>query len=124
MLLIKGLLLIVLAAGLTSPSVRIFSVASSSAWATGGPGPNDSTAASIVMCSGTSCSVTLAGEGSSVRVLDTDVSFVGIRDGRAMVRVAGQDVSCVQGQTVTAGALTLTCTSVTSDTVRIDVSPA
>jgi len=52
------------------------------------------------------------------------MSFVGIRDGRATVRVADQDVSCVQGQTLTAGALTLTCTSVTSDTVRIDVSPA
>jgi hypothetical protein len=42
---------------------------------------------------------------------------------RATVRVAGQDVSCVQGQTLTVGTLTLTCTSVTSDTVRIDVSP-
>jgi hypothetical protein len=34
-----------------------------------------------------------------------------------------QDVPCVQGQTVTVGTLTLTCTSVISDTVRIDVSP-
>lgn len=123
MLLIKGLLLIVLAAGLSFPSARIAS-ASNFASASGSPGANGSDAVSIVVCSGTSCSVTLAGAGSSVRVLDTDVAFVGIRDGRAMVRVAGQDVSCVQGQTVTAGALTLTCTSVTSDTVRIDVSPA
>jgi hypothetical protein len=67
--------------------------------------------------------VTLAGDGSSVQVFDTDISFVGIHDGQATVRVAGQDVSGVQGQTVTAGALTLTYTSVTSDTVRIDVSP-
>ena len=123
MLLIKGFLLIVLAAGLSFPSARIAS-ASNFASASGSPGANGSDAVSIVVCSGTSCSVTLAGAGSSVRVLDTDVAFVGIRDGRAMVRVAGQDVSCVQGQTVTAGALTLTCTSVTSDTVRIDVSPA
>ncbi len=122
MLLIKGLFLIVLAAGLASPSARIFASASSPAFASGAPGANGSDAVSIVMCSGTSCSVTLAGEGSAVRVLDTEMAFVGIRDGRATVRVAGQDVSCVQGQTVTAGAVTLTCTSVTSDTVRIDVS--
>jgi hypothetical protein len=59
-----------------------------------------------------------------VQIFDTEIAFVGIRDGRATVRVADQEVSCVQGQTLTAGALTLTCTSVTSDTVRIDVSPA
>ena len=124
MLLIKGLLLIVLAAGLASPSARIFSSASSFASASGSPGPNDSGAASIVICSGTSCSVTLAGEGSSAQALGTEIAFVGIRDGRATVRVAGQDVSCVQGQTVTIGAVTLTCASVTVDTVRIDLSPA
>ena len=124
MLLIKGLLLIVLAAGLTLPAAPSISGASSSAFVNGPPGPNGSSAVTIVICSGTACSLTLAGEGSSVQVFDTGISFVGIRDGRATVRVAGQDVSCVQGQTLTAGALTLTCTSVTSDTVRIDVSPA
>jgi hypothetical protein len=121
-LLIKGLLLIVLMAGLALPSARIFSGASSYASASGSSGPGDSGAASIVMCSGNACSVTLAAAGSSVRVLDTDIAFVSIRDDRATVRVAGQDVSCVQGQTLTVGTLTLTCTSVTSDTVRIDVS--
>ncbi len=58
-----------------------------------------------------------------MQAFDTEISFVSIRDGRATVRVAGQDVSCVQGQAVTVGTLTLTCTSVTGDTVRIDVSP-
>jgi hypothetical protein len=123
-LLIKGFLFIVLAVVLTFPSARIVSSVSSSASAGGPPGPNDSSAASIVICSGTTCSVTLAGDGSSVHAFDTEIAFVGIRDDRATVRVAGQDVSCVQGETLTASSLTLTCTSVTSDTVRIDVSPA
>jgi hypothetical protein len=122
-LLIKGLLLIVLAAGLSFPSARIAS-ASSFASASGSPGANGSDAVSIVVCSGTSCSVTLAGDGSSVRAFDTEITFVGIHDGRATIRVAGQDISCVQGQAVTTAALTLTCKSVTDDTVRIDVSPA
>jgi hypothetical protein len=124
MLSIKPLLLIALAAGLALPAATIFSGASSSAFASDPPGPNGSSAVSVVSCSGTACSVTLAGNGSSAQVFDTEIAFVGIRDGRATVRVANQDVSCVQGQTLTAGSLTLACTSVTSDTVRINVSPA
>lgn len=120
----KPLRLIVLAVALTLPAATTFSGASSFAFAGDPPGPNDSRAISVASCSGTACSVTLAGNGSSVQVFDTEFAFVGIHDGRATVRVAGQDVSCVQGQTVTVGTLTLTCMSVISDTVRIDVSPA
>jgi hypothetical protein len=72
---------------------------------------------SIVDCSGTSCSVTLSGSGSSVWILGARISVESINGGRATLRVGDQDVSCTEGESVSVGSLTLTCTSVT-DTVK------
>src|SRR3954462_12358769 len=87
---------------------------SSSAGTAGGPAT-----VSIASCSGGSCSVTLGGAGAQVQVLGTSISFGGIRDGRATVRIRGRDVSLTQGQTVSVDRLVLRCTSVTRDTVTM-----
>jgi hypothetical protein len=76
----------------------------------------------MVFCSGTSCSVTLSGNGSSAEIFDTSITFESISDGRANLRVGGQDVSCTAGQSVSVAGLTLRCTSVTADTVKFTAS--
>ena len=92
--------------------------------AAGSPGADASTGAvSTASCSGTSCSVTLAGTDSRVEVLGTTISFEDVRDGQAAVRVDDQDVTCTEGQSASAGPVTLTCTAVTSDSVTMTVSP-
>jgi hypothetical protein len=78
----------------------------------------------IVSCSDNECSVTLGGTGTEVQILGTTISFEGTDNGRATLRVADQDVSCSEGQTVSAGSLKLTCTRVTSDTVTFTASRA
>jgi hypothetical protein len=78
---------------------------------------------SMVFCSGTSCSVTLSGNGSRAEIFDTSVTFESISDGRATLRVGDQDVSCTEGQSVSVGSLTLKFTSVTEDTVKFTASP-
>lgn len=70
----------------------------------------------MVACSGSSCSVTLGGD-SRVHVLGTTISFEGVRDRRATLRVGDQAVTCTEGQSVSAGRFRLSCTSVTADTV-------
>jgi hypothetical protein len=67
--------------------------------------------------------VTLAGTGSRVQVLGTTISFTEVRDGQAALRVGDQDVTCTEGQSASAGPVTLTCTDVTGDTVTMTVSP-
>jgi hypothetical protein len=79
-------------------------------------------AMSIASCSGSSCSVTLAGTGSRVRVLGTTISLTDVRDGRAALRVDDQDVTCTEGRSASAGSLTLTCTEVTSHSVTVTLS--
>ncbi|MGY1641041.1 hypothetical protein ACI782_07885 [Geodermatophilus sp. SYSU D00703] len=73
-------------------------------------------------CSGSSCSVTLSGSGSEVEVLGTNLAFGGVEDGRATLSVGNSSVSCAQGETVTAGPLTLECTTVESDSVELTAS--
>ncbi len=73
-------------------------------------------------CSGTSCTVSLSGEGSEVEVLGTTVTLGGIQDGRASLGVGGASVSCVEGETVNAGALSLECSSVSGDAVELTAS--
>jgi hypothetical protein len=67
--------------------------------------------------------VTLSGN-AMVYVLGTTISLDSISNGRANLRVGGQGVSCSEGQTVSAGSLDLTCTSVTDDTVAFTASRA
>ncbi|MGY1707406.1 hypothetical protein ACI79C_22825 [Geodermatophilus sp. SYSU D00697] len=75
-----------------------------------------------VDCSGNSCSVTLSGDGAEADVLGTRVVLGGVEDGRATVRVGDQDLSCGQGESVSAGPLTLACSTVTEDTVTLTAS--
>jgi hypothetical protein len=78
-----------------------------------GPGQNN---VARVNCSGSSCSVTLAGS-SRVTVLGTTLSLSGVEGGRATLDVGGRSVSCAPGQSVSAGPLAMTCTAVTDDSV-------
>src|SRR5918992_1514907 len=75
-----------------------------------------------VSCSPSSCSVTLSGEGAEADILGTTLTFGGIQDGRASLSVAGASVSCAEGESVTAGPLSLQCTSVTEDSVELTAS--
>ena len=75
-----------------------------------------------VSCSANSCSVTLTGEGAEAEILGTTLSFGGTQDGRASLSVGGASVSCGEGESVTAGPLQLTCTSVTDDSVELTAS--
>ena len=83
-------------------------------------GDDCSSSVSIVSCINNACTVTLSGN-SVVRLQGTTFSVDRIEDGRATLRVNDQDVSCTQGQTVSVGSVTLTCTRVTSDTVTFTV---
>jgi hypothetical protein len=94
------------------------------AGSSGTAGAAGSSAVSAASCSGTSCSVVLAGDGSEVEVLDSRISFHGVRDGRAALRVGAQDVSCTHGQSVSSGSLRLECTAVTGSSVEFTVSVA
>jgi hypothetical protein len=73
-------------------------------------------------CSGTSCSVTLDGEGAEVEILGTSLAFGGVQDGRASLSVGNASISCAQGETVSAGSLTLECTTVAQDSVELTAS--
>ncbi|HEX2075435.1 MAG TPA: hypothetical protein VHF92_16745 [Geodermatophilus sp.] len=70
-------------------------------------------------CSTSSCSVTLSGEGSQVEILGTTLAFGGVQDGRASLSVGDATVSCAEGETVSAGPLSLECTSVGDDSVEL-----
>ncbi|WNV75307.1 hypothetical protein [Geodermatophilus sp. DSM 44513] len=73
-------------------------------------------------CSTSGCTVTLSGDQAQVDVLGTSLSFGGVQDGRASLGVAGVTVSCAEGETVAAGSLSLTCTSVQADAVEVTAS--
>jgi hypothetical protein len=75
-----------------------------------------------VSCSGSSCSVTLSGDGAEAEILGTTLTFGGTQDGRASLSVGGASVSCGEGESVTAGPLQLTCTTVTDDSVELTAS--
>lgn len=72
-----------------------------------------------VSCSGNSCSLTLSGNGATAKVLGSTVGYAGTSNGQATVSVAGHSVSCSQGQSVSAGPLTLQCTKVTDSSVEL-----
>jgi hypothetical protein len=75
-----------------------------------------------VSCSGSSCTVTLTGDGAEADILGTTLSLGGVQDGRASLSVGGASVSCGEGEAVTAGPLELECTSVTGDSVELTAS--
>jgi hypothetical protein len=74
---------------------------------------------SNVSCSGTTCSVTLKGDDAHASILGNDLAFAGTQDGRASLSVGDAEVSCAEGESVSAGPLSMTCTSVTDDGVEL-----
>jgi hypothetical protein len=84
------------------------------------PGQNN---VARVSCSGSACTVTLAGS-SRLTVLGTTFSLTSIQGGRATLDVGGQSVSCAQGESVSSGPITLQCTAVTADSVSFTATRA
>jgi hypothetical protein len=81
-----------------------------------------STSGSGVDCAGASCSITLDGVGTEVDVLGNTVPLGQVQDGRVTIGVGDREVSCSQGESVSAGPLTLECTTVTADVVTLTAS--
>ncbi|WP_222194448.1 hypothetical protein [Modestobacter italicus] len=75
-----------------------------------------------VSCSNGECTATLSGDGATATVLGTEISFGGTQDGRASLSVGDTSVSCGEGESVSLGPLSLTCTTVTTDSVEISAS--
>ena len=75
-----------------------------------------------VSCSGTTCTVTLSGDGAKATILGNDLAFGGVENGRATLRVGDANVSCAQGESVSAGPLSITCSTVTEDSVELTAS--
>jgi hypothetical protein len=75
-----------------------------------------------VSCSGNQCTATLSGQGAEATILGTSLAFAGTQDGRATLSVGDAEVSCAAGESVSAGPLSLTCTSVDDDEVELTAS--
>src|SRR5215211_4558834 len=75
-----------------------------------------------VSCTTSSCTVTLSGDGAEVDILGTTLRFGGVQDGRASLGVGDASVSCAEGEKVSVGPLSITCTSVTDDSVEVTAS--
>jgi hypothetical protein len=78
-----------------------------------------SSTSSATSCSGVTCAVTLNGSGSDVDVLGQHLAFAGTQGGRASISVGSRSISCTEGQSVDAGPLTLTCSDITADSVKL-----
>lgn len=74
---------------------------------------------SNVDCSGRSCTATLTTDDAKASILGNDLAFAGVQDGKATLSVGDAEVSCAQGESVSAGPLSITCTSVTEDAVEV-----
>jgi len=72
-----------------------------------------------VDCSGTTCTVTLEGDGAKASILGNDLAFAGVQDGRATISVGDAEVSCAEGENVSAGPLSITCTKVSEDSLEL-----
>jgi hypothetical protein len=90
--------------------------------ANGGGAAAGSAAISVASCSGASCFVTLAGDGSKVEVFGATISLRGLQDGQAALRVGDQDVFCRPGQRISLGSLRLACTAIAANSVEFTVS--
>jgi hypothetical protein len=76
-----------------------------------------------VSCSGKKCTATLSGDAASAEILGTKIEFGGVsQDGRATLGVGDASVSCAEGESVSAGPLSVTCTKVSEGTVEITAS--
>ena len=88
---------------------------------TGATGTDGGTNADV-NCSGTSCSITLSGNGAEADILGTTVALGAVENGRATVRVGDRELACNQGETISAGPLTVECTTVSEDAVTMTAS--
>jgi hypothetical protein len=75
-----------------------------------------------VSCSGQKCTATLNGDNASAEILGTKVKLADTKDGRATLGVGGKSVSCAEGESISAGPLSVTCTKVSEGTVEITAS--
>ena len=75
-----------------------------------------------VSCSGTKCTVTLKGDGASAEILGQKLEFAGTKDGRATLGVGDASVSCAEGERISAGPLSVTCTKVGDGTLELTAS--
>jgi hypothetical protein len=75
-----------------------------------------------VSCSGTRCTATLTGDGASAEILGTTIEFAGTKDGRATLGVGDASVSCAEGERVSAGPLSVTCTTVSDGKLELTAS--
>ena len=75
-----------------------------------------------VSCTTSSCTVTLVSSDAQVELLGTTLAFEGTQDGRASLTVGSADVTCVEGENVAAGGLSLECSSVSADSVELTAS--
>ena len=72
-----------------------------------------------VSCTTSSCTATLSGDGATADILGTTIEFGGVTDGRATLGVGDASVSCAEGESVGVGPLSVTCSSVSEDSVEI-----
>ena len=75
-----------------------------------------------VSCSGSTCTATLSGDAASAEILGTKVQFSGTKDGRATLGVGDASVSCTEGESISAGPLSVICTKVGDGSVEITAS--
>jgi len=75
-----------------------------------------------VTCHGNQCTVKLEGDGAKASILGNELGFAGTKDGRATLSLGDASVSCAQGESVSLGPLSLTCTTVTDTTVELTAS--
>jgi hypothetical protein len=75
-----------------------------------------------VTCSGNQCTVKLEGDGAKASILGNQLGFAGTKDGRATLSLGDGSVSCAQGESVSLGPLSLTCTTVTDKSVELTAS--
>lgn len=95
--------------------------ATSEPGSTGATGTGGGTDAGVD-CSGSSCSVTLSGDGAQAEVLGTPIVLGAVEDGRASIRIGDKELACSQGESVSAGPVTVACTTVTEDSVTMTAS--
>ena len=75
-----------------------------------------------VNCSGMSCTLMLSGDGAQAEILGTTVALSAVSGDRATVRVGDRELSCSQGESISAGPLTMQCTTVSQDSVTMEAS--
>ena len=72
-----------------------------------------------VDCSGTTCTVKLEGDGAKASILGNDLAFAGVENGRATISVGDAEASCAEGESVSAGPLSITCTTITENSLEL-----